>query len=179
MLINAAEHPAASLDADWYRRVRVPRPIYEELVGQRGWLHRIGIDAKAQNSPLHVGSCGHRRALPERRAGAGSRADRHVRQQPAGGRAGDRSQGKPPDPVAAHVSRRALPGRRPAASPACKAVSRSRRLFPLDVRRIDLQPGATAGRRLRLQERRCGLPGGSPFAGGVPVCGRVAGAKPE
>ncbi|CFP55462.1 Glutamate-cysteine ligase family 2(GCS2) [Bordetella pertussis] len=51
MLINAAEHPAASLDADWYRRVRVPRPIYEELVGQRGWLHRIGIDAKAQNSP--------------------------------------------------------------------------------------------------------------------------------
>ena len=37
-----------------------------------------------------------------------------------------------------------------------RSVSRSRRLFPLDVRRIDLQPGATAGRRLRLQERRCG-----------------------
>lgn len=51
VLINAAEHPACSLDADWYRLVCVPRPIYTELVGHRGWLHRTGIDAKAQNSP--------------------------------------------------------------------------------------------------------------------------------
>ena len=26
-------------------------PIYDELVDHRGWLHRVGIDAKAQNSP--------------------------------------------------------------------------------------------------------------------------------
>ncbi|MFY0478497.1 glutamate-cysteine ligase family protein [Achromobacter marplatensis] len=51
VLINASEHPACSLDPDWYRLVCVPRPIYTELVGHRGWLHRTGIDAKAQNSP--------------------------------------------------------------------------------------------------------------------------------
>ena len=51
MLLNASEHPACTLDTEWYRRVRAPRPIYDELVDHRGWLHRVGIDAKAQNSP--------------------------------------------------------------------------------------------------------------------------------
>lgn len=50
-VLNAAEHPAAALDPDRYAQIRVPRPIYAELVGYRGWLHRAGIDAKAQNSP--------------------------------------------------------------------------------------------------------------------------------
>jgi hypothetical protein len=50
-VLNAAEHPAATLDEDRYLSIRVPRPIYTELVGHRGWLHRAGIDAKAQNGP--------------------------------------------------------------------------------------------------------------------------------
>ncbi|ALM85836.1 glutamate-cysteine ligase family protein [Bordetella sp. N] len=50
-ILNAGEHPAASLDPDRYAALRVPRPIYEDIVGYRGWLHRVGIDAKAQNSP--------------------------------------------------------------------------------------------------------------------------------
>jgi hypothetical protein len=50
-VLNAAEHPAATLDAPHYLRTRVPRAIYAELVGHRGWLHRAGIDAKAQNGP--------------------------------------------------------------------------------------------------------------------------------
>jgi hypothetical protein len=50
-VLNASEHPFCLLDHDWYMRIRVPRPIYDELVGYRGWHHHIGIDAKAQNSP--------------------------------------------------------------------------------------------------------------------------------
>lgn len=48
-VLNASQHPDCPLDKDWYRRVRVPRPIYRELVGYRGWHHWEGIDAKAQN----------------------------------------------------------------------------------------------------------------------------------
>lgn len=48
-VLNAAQHPDCSQDADWYARVCVPRPIYRELVGYRGWHHWIGLDAKAQN----------------------------------------------------------------------------------------------------------------------------------
>jgi gamma-glutamylcysteine synthetase len=51
VLLNVSEHPACTLDPDWYAAVQVPRPIYRELVGHREWLHRAGIDAKAQNSP--------------------------------------------------------------------------------------------------------------------------------
>lgn len=51
MLLNVSEHPDCSLDPDWYAAVRADRPIYRELVGYRGWLHRAGIDAKAQNGP--------------------------------------------------------------------------------------------------------------------------------
>ncbi|ANN67285.1 glutamate-cysteine ligase family protein [Bordetella bronchialis] len=50
-VLNVAEHPASTLDPDHYLRIRLPRPIYAELVGHRGWLHRAGIDAKAQNGP--------------------------------------------------------------------------------------------------------------------------------
>lgn len=51
VILNVSEHPQCTLDSSWYTRVHVPRPIYRELVGHREWLHRVGIDAKAQNSP--------------------------------------------------------------------------------------------------------------------------------
>lgn len=50
-LLNASEHPDCPIDERWYSAVRAERPIYRELVDHRGWLHHIGIDAKAQNSP--------------------------------------------------------------------------------------------------------------------------------
>lgn len=50
-LLNASEHPDCPLDPQWYAAVRVDRPIYQELVGYRGWAHQVGIDAKAQNGP--------------------------------------------------------------------------------------------------------------------------------
>ena len=50
-LLNASEHPDCPLSAGWYAAARVDRPIYRDLTGHRGWLHRAGIDAKAQNSP--------------------------------------------------------------------------------------------------------------------------------
>lgn len=48
-VLNASQHPACSRDQDWYESVCVPRPIYNELRGHRGWHHWEGIDAKAQN----------------------------------------------------------------------------------------------------------------------------------
>ncbi|MBV6306373.1 hypothetical protein KVP10_15885 [Candidimonas humi] len=48
-VLNASEHPDCPRDAAWYARVCVPRPIYTELRGHRGWHHWEGIDAKAQN----------------------------------------------------------------------------------------------------------------------------------
>lgn len=48
-VLNASQHPDCPRDMDWYRNVRVPRPIYRELVGYRRWHHWAGIDAKAQN----------------------------------------------------------------------------------------------------------------------------------
>lgn len=57
-VLNASQHPDCPRDSDWYRRVCLPRPIYRELVGHRGWRHWEGIDAKAQNGanvqvPVH------------------------------------------------------------------------------------------------------------------------------
>lgn len=49
MVLNASQHPDCPRDMEWYRSVCVPRPIYRELVGYRGWRHWEGIDAKAQN----------------------------------------------------------------------------------------------------------------------------------
>lgn len=48
-VLNASQHPDCPRGMDWYRSVCVPRPIYRELVGHRGWHHWEGIDAKAQN----------------------------------------------------------------------------------------------------------------------------------
>lgn len=48
-VLNASEHPDCPRDANWYAQVCVPRPIYKELRGYRGWRHSEGIDAKAQN----------------------------------------------------------------------------------------------------------------------------------
>ncbi len=48
-VLNASQHPACARDNSWYERVCVPRPIYHELRGHRGWHHWEGIDAKAQN----------------------------------------------------------------------------------------------------------------------------------
>lgn len=48
-VLNVSQHPACPIDADWYNRVVVDRPIYNELRGYRGWHHWHGIDAKAQN----------------------------------------------------------------------------------------------------------------------------------
>ncbi len=50
-VLNVSQHPDCPRDPDWYARVCVPRPIYQELVAYRGWHHWIGIDAKAQNGP--------------------------------------------------------------------------------------------------------------------------------
>ncbi len=50
-LLNASSHPYCRTDLDWYSKVRVPRNIYQELVGYRKWNHWVGIDSKAQNSP--------------------------------------------------------------------------------------------------------------------------------
>ncbi len=51
VLLNVSEHPDCPVDEDFYRRVRAPKPIYDYWVGHRGWSHRMGIDAKAQNGP--------------------------------------------------------------------------------------------------------------------------------
>ena len=48
-VLNASQHPDCPRDMAWYQSVCVPRPIYRELVGYRGWRHWEGIDAKAQN----------------------------------------------------------------------------------------------------------------------------------
>lgn len=48
-VLNVAQHPYASRNAQCYQWLCVPRPIYKELVDYRGWRHDVGIDAKAQN----------------------------------------------------------------------------------------------------------------------------------
>ncbi|MDR0441545.1 MAG: hypothetical protein LBI59_11315 [Candidatus Accumulibacter sp.] len=51
VLLNASEHPACAPDLEWYRRTKVPRPIYRDWVDHRKWRHFVGMDAKAQNGP--------------------------------------------------------------------------------------------------------------------------------
>ncbi len=48
-VLNVSQHPACPRTQSWYESVCVPRPIYRELRGYRGWHHWEGIDAKAQN----------------------------------------------------------------------------------------------------------------------------------
>src|SRR5690606_2737749 len=53
-----SQHPDCPRDKAWYQKVCLPRPIYRELVGYRGWRHWEGIDAKAQNGAnvqVHIG----------------------------------------------------------------------------------------------------------------------------
>ncbi|TSH95102.1 hypothetical protein FOZ76_11625 [Verticiella sediminum] len=51
VLLNASEHPDTPLDDAFYRAMRAPKPIYDDWTTYRGWQHRVGIDAKAQNGP--------------------------------------------------------------------------------------------------------------------------------
>lgn len=51
VLLNASEHPDCPLDEGFYAAARAPKPIYDYWVKHRGWQHRVGIDAKAQNGP--------------------------------------------------------------------------------------------------------------------------------
>ncbi len=58
IVLNGSQHPACERSPAWYQKACVPRPIYKELVGYRGWQHREGMDAKAQNGantsiPVH------------------------------------------------------------------------------------------------------------------------------
>ncbi|NYT58034.1 hypothetical protein H0A65_03755 [Alcaligenaceae bacterium] len=48
-VLNVSQHPACPRSQGWYESTCVPRPIYRELRGYRGWHHWEGIDAKAQN----------------------------------------------------------------------------------------------------------------------------------
>ncbi|WP_246164900.1 glutamate-cysteine ligase family protein [Pigmentiphaga aceris] len=51
VLLNTSEHPDCPTDEAAYRAVRAPKPLYDHWVDYRGWQHRVGIDAKAQNGP--------------------------------------------------------------------------------------------------------------------------------
>lgn len=51
MVLNFSEHPALAITEEIYRRIRAPKAIYDYWVKYRRWDHKIGIDAKAQNSP--------------------------------------------------------------------------------------------------------------------------------
>ncbi|GAB6059311.1 glutamate-cysteine ligase family protein [Desulfonatronum parangueonense] len=51
MLVNFSEHPAVSVDEDFYFAHRAPKAIYDYQILHRGWNHMSGFDAKAQNSP--------------------------------------------------------------------------------------------------------------------------------
>jgi len=51
MVLNFSEHPALAITEEIYRRIRAPKAIYDYWVKYRRWDHKVGIDAKAQNSP--------------------------------------------------------------------------------------------------------------------------------
>ncbi|THF57250.1 glutamate-cysteine ligase family protein [Pseudothauera rhizosphaerae] len=50
-VLNFSQHPALAIDDEGYRRIRAPKPIYDYWIEHRGWDHKAGIDAKAQNGP--------------------------------------------------------------------------------------------------------------------------------
>lgn len=50
-LLNMANHPLISLSAKNYKRHVVPKPVYDYMRNVRMWDHKVGINAKAQNSP--------------------------------------------------------------------------------------------------------------------------------
>ncbi len=51
VVLNVAQHPDCPMDDAFYRRVRAPKPIYDDWVEHRRWAHHVGVDAKAQNGP--------------------------------------------------------------------------------------------------------------------------------
>jgi hypothetical protein len=50
-VINMANHPLTMIDNQTYDRHVAPKPVYEYMRDIRGWDHKQGINAKAQNSP--------------------------------------------------------------------------------------------------------------------------------
>lgn len=50
-VINMSEHPFFSCTDEEYKKLRIPRPIYDYWNNHRKWKHISGIDAKAQISP--------------------------------------------------------------------------------------------------------------------------------
>jgi len=49
-VINMSIHPLGSTDIKFYKAMVAPKGVYE-YISLRGWDHKAGIDAKAQNSP--------------------------------------------------------------------------------------------------------------------------------
>jgi len=49
-IANVAEHPNQPITQEFYEKMVAKKPVYPLLL-QRGWDHKQGIDAKAQNSP--------------------------------------------------------------------------------------------------------------------------------
>lgn len=50
-VLNFSNHPLVTIDEATYQRYVAPKPVYDFLRNVRGWDHKSGIDAKAQNSP--------------------------------------------------------------------------------------------------------------------------------
>ncbi|HVV67079.1 MAG TPA: glutamate-cysteine ligase family protein [Candidatus Saccharimonadales bacterium] len=50
-ILNMSNHPLTNIDDETYERHVVPKPVYEYMRTVRGWDHKSGINAKAQNSP--------------------------------------------------------------------------------------------------------------------------------
>lgn len=50
-VINFAEHPDTEITAEYYKKTRAPKRIYDYWTGYRNWDHPCGIDAKAHNGP--------------------------------------------------------------------------------------------------------------------------------
>lgn len=50
-ILNMSNHPLTEITQEVYEKYVVPKPVYEYMRNVRGWNHRIGINAKAQNSP--------------------------------------------------------------------------------------------------------------------------------
>ena len=57
-LLNFSEHPFVTISPEFYRKMCVPRPIYQYWREIRGWDHSCGIDAKAHMSPSFGVSAG-------------------------------------------------------------------------------------------------------------------------
>ncbi len=50
-LLNMSNHPLISITRANYEKYVAPKPVYDYMRNVRGWDHKVGINAKAQNSP--------------------------------------------------------------------------------------------------------------------------------